>query len=118
MACETVDTMADDADNLGISDMARIALRRNFEDGAAVFRRAATPLILDNVVDAVSTVPSRRDGAGAASLLDALLYDDVLAPNHASLDRAHMQPRELFSEADELLPSEHGTEMTSNGGKR
>jgi hypothetical protein len=101
MACETVDTTANDVDTLGMSDIARIALRRSFEDGGAIFHREATRSILGNVDDAVSTVPSRRDVSGAAPLLDAILYDDVSAPLHASLNRAHMQSRELLSEAND-----------------
>ncbi len=101
MACETVDTQPDDADTLGISDVTRIALRRNFEDGAVVIHREAKPSTMGNADEAVGMVSSRRDVSGAASLLDAILYDDVSSPKHTSLDRALTQSREQCSEADD-----------------
>jgi hypothetical protein len=100
MAGETAETTDDDADSLGMSDSARIALRRDFEHGAA-FHREATLSSLGNASDPMSTAPSRRGASGAASLLDAILYDDVSPPIHASLDRAHLQSRDLCSEADD-----------------
>jgi len=47
--CKTVETTANDADILVMSDFARIALRRNFESGDTVFGREATPSLLGNV---------------------------------------------------------------------
>jgi hypothetical protein len=100
VACETVKTTANDADTLVGSDVARIALRQDFEDGDVIFDRETTPSILGNMGHDVSTVPFRRDVSGGASLLDAILYDDMSVSIHATLDRAHMQSRDLLSEAD------------------
>jgi len=101
MAGETVETTDHDASRLSMSDFARIALRRHFEDGEASLRREATPSLLGNVGDAVSTVPSRRHASGAASLLDAMLYDDASAPIYTSLDGARNRSRELALAADD-----------------
>jgi hypothetical protein len=49
MACETVDTTANDADILVLSDVARIALRRNFENGKVISDDEVTPSLLGKV---------------------------------------------------------------------
>lgn len=101
MVCETVESSANDADILVMSDVARIGLRRSFEDGGVIFDREAILTILDSTGEDVNLVPSRRDVSGGASLLDAILYDDVSVSMRASLDRAHMESGELLSEADD-----------------
>ena len=36
-----------------------------------------------------------RESSGGASLLDALLYDHILVPTGAWLERAHLRPSDL-----------------------
>ncbi len=50
-------------------------------------------------------MPIRRESSGAAALLDAVLYGDVLAPLSASLEAAHLQPSDLAEAKSNDPPS-------------
>ena len=91
MACEPGTTAVSDADTMVLSDVVRIALRRSFEDGGAMpepdllgrghVRQRRTALLADG--------RSRREMSGGASLLDAIMYDEVSTPLNGSPDVAH-----------------------------
>jgi len=51
-------------------------------------------------------------------LLDAILYDDASAPIDGFLDRAHLQSRELLSEADDPMTVRAQGQPDINGRKR
>jgi len=82
VAWESVEATADDADTPGMTDVTRMALRRHFGDGDAILDYGVTPLLLSNVGNDVTAVPSRRDVSAGASLLDAMLYDAVSVSIH------------------------------------